>query len=104
MVDLSTTCMGIPLRSPLVAGASPLSRSLDQIRRMEDAGAGAVVLHSLFEEQIGPKPGEVNPYARKTPAERYLLAAAEFSFGPGIEIDPLSSALFRRRFHASNVR
>jgi dihydroorotate dehydrogenase (fumarate) len=50
--DLSTTSLGLPLSSPLVPSASPLSRSLDTIRRMEDAGAGAVVLHSLFEEQI----------------------------------------------------
>lgn len=50
--DLSTTYLGLQLASPLVPSASPLSRSLDTIRRMEDAGAAAVVLHSLFEEQI----------------------------------------------------
>jgi dihydroorotate dehydrogenase (fumarate) len=52
MPDLSTTYLGLKLTSPLVPSASPLSRSLDNLRRMEDAGAGAVVLHSLFEEQI----------------------------------------------------
>ena len=50
--DLSTTYLGLQLASQLVPSASPLSRSLDTIRRMEDAGAAAVVLHSLFEEQI----------------------------------------------------
>ena len=50
--DLSTTYLGLQLASPLVPSASPLSRNLDTIRRMEDAGAAAVVLHSLFEEQI----------------------------------------------------
>src|SRR5919201_471938 len=50
--ELSTTYLGLRLASPLVPSASPLSRSLDTIRRMEDAGAAAVVLHSLFEEQI----------------------------------------------------
>jgi dihydroorotate dehydrogenase (fumarate) len=50
--DLSTTYLGLQLANPLVPSASPLSRSLDTIRRMEDAGAAAVVLHSLFEEQI----------------------------------------------------
>src|ERR1700686_4474520 len=50
--DLSTTYLGLQLASPLVPSASPLSRGLDTIRRMEDAGAAAVVLHSLFEEQI----------------------------------------------------
>jgi dihydroorotate dehydrogenase (fumarate) len=52
MPDLSTTYLGLKLSSPLVPSASPLARSLDNLRRMEDAGAGAVVLHSLFEEQI----------------------------------------------------
>jgi dihydroorotate dehydrogenase (fumarate) len=50
--DLSTTYLGLHLVNPLVPSASPLSRSIDTIRRLEDAGASAVVLHSLFEEQI----------------------------------------------------
>ena len=52
MPDLSTTYLGLKLSNPLVPSASPLSKSLDNLRRMEEAGAGAVVLHSLFEEQI----------------------------------------------------
>jgi dihydroorotate dehydrogenase (fumarate) len=52
MVDLSTKYMGMALKNPLVPSASPLSSSVDNIKRMEDAGAAAVVLHSLFEEQI----------------------------------------------------
>jgi dihydroorotate dehydrogenase (fumarate) len=52
VIDLSTTYLGLSLRNPLVASASPLCEEIDNIRRMEDAGAGAVVLHSLFEEQI----------------------------------------------------
>jgi dihydroorotate dehydrogenase (fumarate) len=51
-VELNTTYMGIPLRTPLVPSASPLSEKVDNIKRMEDAGAAAVVLHSLFEEQL----------------------------------------------------
>lgn len=51
-MNLSTTYLGMNLRSPLVASASPLSENVDNLRRMEDAGAGAVVLFSLFEEQI----------------------------------------------------
>ena len=50
--DLSTTYLGLKLRSPLVASASPLSGKMDSLRRMEAAGAGAVVMQSLFEEQI----------------------------------------------------
>lgn len=52
MVDLTTTYMGLTLKNPIVPSASPLSSSLDSIKRMEDAGAAAVTLHSLFEEQI----------------------------------------------------
>ncbi len=53
MVDLSTTYLGLELRSPLVVGAAaPLSENLDNIKRIEDTGAAAVVLHSLFEEQL----------------------------------------------------
>lgn len=52
MVDLATTYMGIRLKNPIVPSASPLSADLNKIKQMEDAGAAAVVLHSLFEEQI----------------------------------------------------
>jgi dihydroorotate dehydrogenase (fumarate) len=52
MPDLSTTYLGLTLQNPLVVSASPLCAEIDNIRRMEDAGAAAVVLHSLFEEQI----------------------------------------------------
>jgi len=52
MIDLTTTYLGLKLRSPLVASASPLSRDIDGICRLEDAGASAVVLYSLFEEQL----------------------------------------------------
>ncbi|MFB2834562.1 dihydroorotate dehydrogenase-like protein [Floridanema evergladense] len=52
-MDLTTNYLGLTLRSPIVpSAAAPLTENVDNIRRMEDAGAGAVVLHSLFEEQI----------------------------------------------------
>jgi dihydroorotate dehydrogenase (fumarate) len=51
-MKLNCKYLGMELRSPLVASASPLSESIDKIKRLEDAGAGAVVLFSLFEEQI----------------------------------------------------
>jgi dihydroorotate dehydrogenase (fumarate) len=52
MIDLQTTYLGLRLRSPLVASASPLTGSLRDLRRLEQAGAGAVVLPSLFQEQL----------------------------------------------------
>jgi dihydroorotate dehydrogenase (fumarate) len=51
-MDLSTRYLGLNLRTPLVVAASPLSEDIDAIKRMEDAGASAVVLYSLFEEQL----------------------------------------------------
>jgi len=52
MIDLSTKYLGLKLRSPIVASASPLCESIDNLRRMEEAGVAAVVLPSLFEEQL----------------------------------------------------
>ena len=52
LMDLSTNYMGLALRNPLVASPSPLSYSLDGIRRLADGGVGAIVLFSLFEEQL----------------------------------------------------
>jgi dihydroorotate dehydrogenase (fumarate) len=51
-MDLSTTYLSIPLPHPMVAGASPLSDEIDTVKQLEDAGAAAIVLRSLFEEQI----------------------------------------------------
>lgn len=52
MIDLSTDYLGLKLANPLVPSASPLSRDLDAARRLEDAGASALVMYSLFEEAI----------------------------------------------------
>ena len=51
-MDLSTTYLGLTLAHPFMAGASPLAGTLDSARRLEDGGAAALVLHSLFEEQV----------------------------------------------------
>ncbi len=52
MVDLTTTYLGLQLKNPLVASPSPLSEKVDNIKRLEEAGVSAVVMYSLFEEQI----------------------------------------------------
>ena len=62
MIDLSTTYLGLALKNPLVPSASPLMQHLDNIKRMEDAGAAAVVLHSLFEEQIARESHALDHY------------------------------------------
>jgi dihydroorotate dehydrogenase (fumarate) len=51
-MEVATNYMGLELRNPLVASASPLSHTVDGVRRLADAGIGAIVLHSLFEEQL----------------------------------------------------
>ncbi|HEX9035419.1 MAG TPA: dihydroorotate dehydrogenase-like protein [Ktedonobacterales bacterium] len=62
MPDLASMFLGLPLRNPLVVSASPLSRSLDTVRKLEDAGAAAIVLYSLFEEQITHESLELDHY------------------------------------------
>jgi dihydroorotate dehydrogenase (fumarate) len=51
-MDLKTRFLGLDLKNPIIAGASPLVDDMDSVRRLEDAGVGAIVMHSLFEEQI----------------------------------------------------
>ena len=61
-MNLTTTYLGLDLKNPLVPSASPLSRDLDTIRRLEDAGAAALVMHSLFEEQITLESNQLDHY------------------------------------------
>jgi dihydroorotate dehydrogenase (fumarate) len=75
--DLSTDYLGLSLRSPLVASSSPLTGDLEGLRRLEDAGAGAVVLPSLFEEQIEAESLEVDRML-ETGAETFAEAPSYF--------------------------
>ncbi|GCE28067.1 dihydroorotate dehydrogenase [Dictyobacter alpinus] len=61
-LDLHTTYLGLNLKNPLVASASPLSKKLDTVKRLEDAGAAALVMYSLFEEQITHESYELDHY------------------------------------------
>jgi dihydroorotate dehydrogenase (fumarate) len=87
-VDTSTLYMGLRLRHPFMAGASPLSAHLDGVRRLEDAGTAAIVLPSLFEEQIteaasgrirGMDKNETPEFAARLAA---FPAAGSYRFGP----------------------
>ena len=87
MIDLSTTYLGMKLRTPLVASASPLSQDLDGIRRLADAGASAIVLYSLFEEQLRQEELELDhrlSFGTDSFAESltYFPARSEFRTGP----------------------
>lgn len=61
-MDTRTTYLGLELKHPIMPSASPLSRSTDTIRRLEDSGAAAVVMHSLFEEQITLESEQLDHY------------------------------------------
>ena len=78
-MDLTTTYLGLPLASPIVASASPLTGDVTQVRRMADAGIGAVVLPSLFEEEILHEELEV---AGALDAGTHLSAEASSLFPP----------------------
>jgi len=62
MIDLSTKYLGLKLRNPLVVSASPLCKDITNLRNMEDCGASAIVLHSLFEEQINIETHELDRF------------------------------------------
>jgi dihydroorotate dehydrogenase (fumarate) len=64
-IDLSTTYLGLKLKNPLVASSSPMCADVGNIRRMEDSGASAVILHSLFEEQIEHESDELDRWMRE---------------------------------------
>ena len=86
-MDLSTTYLGLKLRTPLLPAASPLSEEIDTIKEMEDAGASAVVLYSLFEEQLRQDRVELAQHLEhgtfSTPeALTYFPEPEEFHLGP----------------------
>ncbi len=86
-MDLSTTYLGIKLPHPLIVGASPLSDDIDTVRELEDAGAAAIVLRSLFEEQIVEEEVATMRYHDGTDdsspeAASYLPNDEDFVFGP----------------------
>jgi dihydroorotate dehydrogenase (fumarate) len=96
-MDLSTTYLGMRLRSPLVPSASPLSEKIDNIKRMEDAGAAAVVLHSLFEEQLAEERRELHRHLSYfeqsfTEALSFFPEPTEFRLGPEAYLEHIRKA------------
>lgn len=87
MSDLSTTYLGLNLKNPLVASASPLSKKLDRARKLEEAGVSAIVMFSLFEEQIIHESLELDHYLTRgtesfAEAMSYLPDGGMYSVGP----------------------
>ena len=83
-MDLTTRYLGLKLTSPFMPGASPLVDDIDVVLRLEDAGASAIVMHSLFEEQIvSERAGLAHAYSESSAeAQSYFPAPAEFALGP----------------------
>jgi dihydroorotate dehydrogenase (fumarate) len=96
-MDLSTRYLGLELRNPIIASASPLAAQLDSIRRLEDAGAAAIVLPSLFEEQIREQERLIDALtgagADSSPeASSYFPAAVHYNTGPDEYLDLVARA------------
>ncbi len=94
-MDLSTTYLGLELPHPFVSGASPLADDLDTVRRLEDAGAAAIVMRSLFEEQLVQEQVATD-WHMEAPADSfaealsYLPDPETFQLGPGEYLEHLA--------------
>jgi dihydroorotate dehydrogenase (fumarate) len=97
MIDLTTTYLGLRLKNPLVHSASPLSESLDHMCRLEDAGCSAIVMHSLFEEQLANESRQLDhylSYGEQSHAEAlsYFPEAASYRVGPDKYLEHVARA------------
>lgn len=95
MTDLSTTYLGLKLKNPLVASASPLSKKVEKARQLEEAGISAVVMYSLFEEQIIHESLELDHYLTRSSdtgaeAMSYFPDSGTYSLGPDKYLDMVS--------------
>lgn len=96
-VDLQTRYLGLTLKNPVVAGAGPLTGALDGIRRLEDFGAGAVVMPSIFEEQIDQEEeliDRLSTTGAESSAESltYFPAQSSYGIGPSRYLETLEQA------------
>ena len=86
-MDLNTDYLGLKLKSPFLPGASPFAKDLGKVKRLEDAGASAIVLHSLFEEQILHEQLTMQRHMDE-PAESFAEATSYFPNLPDFRIGP----------------
>ena len=96
-MDLSTTYMGLKLKSPLVPSASPLTKEISELRRAEDSGASAVVLPSVFEEQLRLESEELDLAIEQgtdvsAEATSYFPAVGDFRIGPEDYLEHIQQA------------
>jgi len=96
-MNLTTNYLGFKLRTPLVPSASPLTEKLDNIKRMEDAGASAIVFHSLFEEQVRHDHHELEFYLEQgtdsyAESLSFFSKHEEFKVGPEAYLEHIAEA------------
>lgn len=96
MTDLTTHYLGLTLKNPVVASASPLTKKLDSAKKLDDAGVGAIVMYSLFEEQIIHESLELDHYLTRgtdsfAEALTYLPDIGTYAMGPGKYLDHLNA-------------
>ena len=97
MANLSTTYLGLNLKNPVVASASPISKNLDGFKKLEDAGASAVVMYSLFEEQITHDSLALDHYLSRgtetfAEALTYFPDLDHYNIGPEAYLDLIAKA------------
>jgi dihydroorotate dehydrogenase (fumarate) len=96
-MDLTTTYLGKKLKNPIVPSASPLSYSLDSMKQLEDAGASAIVMYSLFEEQIAHERSELLHYLSQgtesyAEALTYFPEVQQYNTGPDEYLNNIQKA------------
>lgn len=96
-MDLTTTYMGLALKNPIVPSASPLSKDIGTIKAMEDAGAAAIVMYSLFEEQIVHEQLELDHFLTQgtesfAEAMTYFPTMEEYNLGPDAYLEHIRRA------------
>jgi dihydroorotate dehydrogenase (fumarate) len=96
-MDLTTKYLGLTLKNPVVASASPLSEHLDNIKKLEQAGAGALVMHSLFEEQITLEAEQLDRSLNETSftsaeALSYFPDHESYRIGPDLYLENIRKA------------
>ena len=96
-MNLTTKYLGLKLSCPLVASASPLSRKVDNIKALADAGAGAVVMHSIFEEQLTQEASALSYYLeqgteRFAESLSYFPPLGSFPIGPELYLEHIAKA------------
>ena len=94
MTDLTTTYLGLELKNPLIASSSPLTKDLKTVEELSEAGVSAIVMHSLFEEQVIRESLELDHFLSRDreqfqEAMTYLPEMEDYAIGPDAYVDKI---------------